>query len=221
MTVAQIPARCAAVTRVDVLDHLLAPLVLEVDVDVRRLVAGLGDEALEDHGPDLGRDRGDAEGEADHRVRRRAAALAEDALDAGEVDDVADGEEIRGVAQPADQRELVGGLGGDLVGHAERVAPFQAFGGQPLEARLRVFALPDLARILVAELVEAETAVRRDLARAVHRRLVPGEEPQHVGLRAQPALGVGEGRAADGVDADALADAGQDVHQPAAASRDA
>jgi hypothetical protein len=38
-----------------VLDHLLAPLVLEIDVDVGRLVAGLGDEALEHHGADLGR----------------------------------------------------------------------------------------------------------------------------------------------------------------------
>ncbi len=40
----------AAVFRVDVLHHLLAPLVLEVDVDVGRLVALLRDEALEQHG---------------------------------------------------------------------------------------------------------------------------------------------------------------------------
>ena len=39
----------AAVLAVDVLDHLLAPLVLEVDVDVRRLVALARDEALEQH----------------------------------------------------------------------------------------------------------------------------------------------------------------------------
>jgi hypothetical protein len=37
----------AAVFGVDVLDHLLAPLVLEIDVDVRRLAALLRDEALE------------------------------------------------------------------------------------------------------------------------------------------------------------------------------
>ena len=37
----------AAVGLVDPLDHLLAPLVLEVDVDVGRLAALLGDEALE------------------------------------------------------------------------------------------------------------------------------------------------------------------------------
>ena len=41
------PGAVAAVFLVDVLDHLLAPLVLEVDVDVGRLLALLGDEALE------------------------------------------------------------------------------------------------------------------------------------------------------------------------------
>ena len=41
------PGAVAAVFLVDVLDHLLAPLVLEIDVDVGRLVALLGDEALE------------------------------------------------------------------------------------------------------------------------------------------------------------------------------
>ena len=46
----------AAVAGVDVLDHLLAPLVLEVDVDVGRLLALGRDEALEQH-VDLGRGR--------------------------------------------------------------------------------------------------------------------------------------------------------------------
>ena len=69
----------AAVFRVDVLDHLLAPLVLEVDVDVGRLVALLRDEALEQHAHPRRIDLGDAERVADRRVGRRAAALAEDA----------------------------------------------------------------------------------------------------------------------------------------------
>ena len=68
----------AAVLLVDVLDHLLAALVLEIDVDVRRLVALLADEALEEHVDAVGIDGGDAEAVADGRVGRRAAALAED-----------------------------------------------------------------------------------------------------------------------------------------------
>ena len=68
-----------AVARVEVLDHLLAPLVLEVDVDVGRLAAAVGEEAGEEE-PVLGRvDRRDAEAEAHRRVRRRAPALAQDA----------------------------------------------------------------------------------------------------------------------------------------------
>ena len=69
----------AAVARIEVLDHLLAPLVLEIDVDVGRLAALGGDEALEQQ-VDLGRiDAGDAEAEADRAVGGRAAALAQDA----------------------------------------------------------------------------------------------------------------------------------------------
>src|SRR3546814_11735447 len=58
---------------VDILHHLLAPLVLEVDVDVRRLVARRGDEALERKVELGGVDRGDAEHVADRGVGGRAA----------------------------------------------------------------------------------------------------------------------------------------------------
>ena len=74
------PGAIAAIACVDILDHLLAPLVLEIDVDVGRLLALGRDEALEQQ-IDLGRiDLGDAEAVADGGVGRRAAALAEDAL---------------------------------------------------------------------------------------------------------------------------------------------
>jgi hypothetical protein len=69
----------AAVLGVDVLDDLLAPLVLEVDVDVGRLVALAADEALEQQRHARRVDLGDAQAVADRRVGRRAAALAQDA----------------------------------------------------------------------------------------------------------------------------------------------
>ena len=82
--------------------------MLEIDVDVGRLVALLGDEAGEQQ-LDLGRiDGGDAEAVADGAVRRRAAALAEDVLAAREGDDVVDGQEIARVVEPGDERELLG-----------------------------------------------------------------------------------------------------------------
>ena len=73
----------AAVGVVDPLDHLLAPLVLEIDVDVGRLAAGGGDETLEQQAGADRVDRGDAEHVADRAVRRAAAALAEDAAGRG------------------------------------------------------------------------------------------------------------------------------------------
>jgi hypothetical protein len=73
----------AAVLAVDVLDHLLAPLVLEVDVDVGRLLALAADEALEQQVGARGIDRRDAQAVADGGVRRRAAPLAQDALASG------------------------------------------------------------------------------------------------------------------------------------------
>jgi hypothetical protein len=63
----------AAVLAVDVLDDLLAPLVLEVDVDVRRLVALARDEALHEQLAARGIHLGDAEAVAHHRVRGRPA----------------------------------------------------------------------------------------------------------------------------------------------------
>ena len=67
-----------AVGLVDPLDHLLAPLVLEIDVDVGRLAALVRDEAFEQQLVLDRIDRGDAEHEADHRIGRRAAPLAQD-----------------------------------------------------------------------------------------------------------------------------------------------
>ena len=85
------PARVAAVFGVDVLDHFLAPLVLEIDVDVGRFVAVLGNEAVEQQLVLRRVDRGDAEAIAHRRIGGRAAPLAQDRrhLRAGEIDDVA------------------------------------------------------------------------------------------------------------------------------------
>src|ERR1700730_15069032 len=82
------PRPVAAVFFVDVLDHLLAPLVLEIDLDVVRVVAGGADEALEQEIDARRIDRGDAEAVADDRIGRRAAPLAQDVLAARASDDV-------------------------------------------------------------------------------------------------------------------------------------
>src|SRR5207248_9849416 len=106
----------SAVCLVDVLDHLYATLVLEIDIDIGRLAARGADEALEQH-VDAGRvDRGDAEAVADHRIGRRAAPLAQDAAAPRERDDVVHGQEIAGVVEPLDQRQLVLDQAPDVAG---------------------------------------------------------------------------------------------------------
>jgi hypothetical protein len=95
----------AAIALIDVLDHLLAPLVLEIDVDIRGLAAVLGNEAGEQELGFFRVHRGDAEAKAYGAVRRRAAALAEDFFVSGArvVHDVVDGEEIAGVIELGDE----------------------------------------------------------------------------------------------------------------------
>ena len=107
---------------VEVLDHLLTALMLEIDVNIGRFVAAFGNEAGEEQ-PDLGRvHRGDAEAVADHGIGRRAAALAQDSPVPGEFDDVVDGEEVAGVIELADQVEFVGEGSLDRLRDTVRVA---------------------------------------------------------------------------------------------------
>jgi len=92
---------------VDVLDHFLAPLVLEIDVDVRRLVAFLADETLEEETVKVRIDLRHAEAIADHGVRGAAPALAQDALGARPAHDIGDREEVGLVGELRDQCEFV------------------------------------------------------------------------------------------------------------------
>ncbi len=166
----------AAVFPVDVLDDLFAPLMLEIDVDVRRLVALGRDEALEQQ-IDLDRvDRRDAQAIADHRVRRRAAALAENAFALREPHDVVHRQEIGRVVQLADQRQLLRERLAHLARHAFGIALRGALPGQLLQMLLRCQPIRHrLARIFVAQLVEREAAGIGQL-RGILQRLRPAPE---------------------------------------------
>ena len=184
-----------AVLRVDVLHHLFAPLVLEVDVDVRRLVALLADEALEQHRHARRVDLGDAEAVADRRVGRRAAPLAQDALRARVADDVMDRQEVRLVAQVGDQRELVLDDGLHFLRHALRVARLRLrVGHAPQPRGRRLAGGHDLLRILVAQFVERERAALGDRLR-LHQQFggIDAGEPVQ---RPQVALRIRSERAA-------------------------
>ncbi|MNE20545.1 hypothetical protein D3C80_1136740 [compost metagenome] len=102
--------RCpvSAIASEHILDHFFAPVVLEVHVDIRRLVAFTRQEALEQQAMLHGVELGNAQHETHHRVGRRTAALTQDALAAGEGDDVVHGQEVTFVTELLDQRQLPG-----------------------------------------------------------------------------------------------------------------
>ena len=115
----------AAVAAVDVLDGLLPPAALDVDVDVGGAVALGRQEPLEQQ-PERHRvGVGDAERVADRRVGGAAPALAVDVGPAAELDDVPHHEEVAGEPQRLDDRELVVDLGPGLA-----VAVAVAVGGR-------------------------------------------------------------------------------------------
>ena len=96
-----------AVGLVDVLDHLLAAPVLDVQIDVGRAVPPGGQEPLEQQAVSDGVHAGDAERVADRRVRGGTAPLAQDVPVLTEPDDVVDEEEVPGEPELLDHAELV------------------------------------------------------------------------------------------------------------------
>ena len=188
----------AAVFPVQILDHLLAPLVLEVDIDVGRLVALTADETLEQHRAARRVDLGDMQAEADHRVGGRTAPLAEDALTAGKRHDVGHGQEVMLIAELIDQGQFMLDLraparidaSGPASVHAgQRQGPQMGGGRDP--------GRNHLARVLVADFVEREVAQRghdEGLRQQVGRILLRQPQPAAqmgfgIRLQVQPASG--------------------------------
>ncbi len=95
-----------AVAFVDVLDDLLAPVGGEVDVDVGRGRAALGQEALEEEAVGQRVHRRDAQDVGHDAAGGRAAALAQDAPLPGEVHQVVDHQEVLGQPAALDDAQL-------------------------------------------------------------------------------------------------------------------
>jgi hypothetical protein len=89
------------------LNDFLAPFVLEIDVDVGRLVSLPRDETLEQHFHAGRIDLGDAQAIADRGIGRRSSTLTQNAAAAGEVDEIVHGEEVGLIVKLLDQRKLV------------------------------------------------------------------------------------------------------------------
>ena len=165
-----------AVTFVDVLDDLLAALVLEIHVDVRRLVALLVDEALEQQVHARRIHLGDVQAITHRGVGRRAPPLTEDVLAAGELHDVLHGEEVILVVELADEYQLTLHQGPRLFRHALGPALGGAGVGELAQVRLRrEVRRHQLFRVFIAQLVQREAAALGDEARLQqHLRRIQG-----------------------------------------------
>ena len=159
----------ASVFFVDVLDHLFAPLVLEIDVDVGRLVPLFRNEALEQKIDLFGIHLGDLEAIADHRIGRRTAALAQDAPRAREAHDVVHREKVWRVVQVGRDFQLLVERRADFRMSAVRIAPPGSLLGECHQRILRRReAGAVLVRILgVLQFAEREVAAVEEAQRAV------------------------------------------------------
>ena len=206
----------AAIFAVDVLNHLLAPLMLEIDVDIGRLVARLADETLEQGVGPFGVDGGDAKAIADCRIGRRAAPLAQDALLAGETDDVVDGQEIGRVVELGDQAQFMVDQHFDLGRQAVRITPGGALPGAMGQFGLHVApAGGQFVGIFIAQRVEGKATGVGDLDGARDGRRIVTEQTGHFGRRLQIAFGVGGQAIAGVVDGAMVAHTGQNILQGA------
>ena len=188
--------------------------MLEIDVDIGRLAAFAGDEALEEQLVLDGVDAGDAEHEADAAVRRRSAPLTQDAPPAAFGDDAVHRQEIGRVAELADQPQLVR----DLVAIGLRQAlgehPRRGGCGQLFERALRGQPLDHpLVRILVAEFAKVEGAGACDRGGGGDRIWEGGKAPLHLGGGFEVPVGMALAPVAERVDRAFLADRGDDVLQ--------
>jgi hypothetical protein len=189
--------------------------VFEIHIDVRRLLALLRHEPLEQHLQLAGAHRGDAEAEADDGVGGRAASLAEDVPRAREADHIVHGEEERLVVQLGDDGQLLLEQRACLVRHAIGPAFGRAgFGQMAQPGSRRVAGGHQLMRILVAQFIEAEMAARGDGEGFCQqlRRI----QAREFSAFAQVPLAIGKQAPAGLLQRDAVADRSEHILQQAA-----
>ena len=206
-----------AIAPVDILHHLLAPRMLEIDIDVGRLQPLLGNEAFEQQ-IDLGRiDGSDAEHVAHGGIGRRPSPLTQDVLTTCIMHDVVHGEKIMRVFEFGDEIELLTQSGAQRVINLAAETGLHTRPGQVFQMLLRGLARRHrLVGILIFELIER----KRDAGGKPHglrdrlRRVA--KQPRHFICGLEMAFGIGLNALADRLDGRLLADAGEDILQGAA-----
>jgi len=186
-----------------VLDDLLAPIAArQIEIDVGPLAALFRQEPLEQqiHADRI--DRGNPEAVADGAVGGAAASLHEDVVPAAEIDDVPDDEEVAGELELLDEIELARNLrAGAIVTRAVAFARADV-GNLPQERRLRLAGRHRIIGKAIAEIRHRVLQAVGELARPLHRVAAIAKQLRHLagrlqiplGIRRQPAAGLGDGR---------------------------
>src|ERR1700744_6500776 len=122
------------------LDDFLAPLMLEIDVDVGRLFALAAEKALEQDLELVGINGGNSKKITDRGIRRRAASLAQNVPAFGIFYHVMHGQKVMSDLVPGDEAQLLHGMTRVFEGRFFRVAALEPGFGQIAQVGVRRFA---------------------------------------------------------------------------------
>mgnify|MGYP001821029810 CR=1 FL=1 len=167
----------SSVLFVDVLNDLFTPVVLDVEIDVRRLCTLDAQEAFEQEIHSNGIDRGDVQTETHRAVGRASAPLTQDVVLPAVLNDFVHGQKVAAVAQLSNDAKLALDLRANVCGY---VAPVSS--SRTGERQLTQPALLGATRrqtffwVSIANVVEAEVALIGDVERAPKTRRVVGEQ---------------------------------------------
>src|SRR5262245_53397688 len=129
----------ARITLVYILNDFFAAFMLEIDVDIGRLVARLRNESREKELGRFGIDFGYTEAKAHCAVRRRTPSLAENVFFLRKSHDIMHSKEIARIIEFLDDAQLFHDVIGDVLGYAMRIAHLSAGPGEIGEMLLRRF----------------------------------------------------------------------------------
>ena len=210
----------AAIGLVDPLDHFLASLMLEIDIDIGWLASLSAHEPFEQQFGAHRVDGGDAKAVADRRIGRRSPALAQNVFRARKIDDRVDRQKIGCVIELGDETQLMLQLGPCLVVDAVWIAGRGFCPGKALKLLLRCTpAFTDFIRILIAQLFKGKAALLGDSDTSPNWPCVPKiahEQPvQLVGVLKVPVCDL-LASLAQIVDRAFLADTGHNILQHSA-----
>ncbi len=143
----------SAITTINLLNDLFTTLVLEVHIDIGRILSLQGHEPLEEQVGTSRVDGGDAQHETDGAVGRAAASLAKDLLLPCDLDDLVDAQKVRRCFQLLDETQLLFDLSKYARSSSLGISPSKPLAHKPAKSLVRAFPRP-------YDMIERETILQ-------------------------------------------------------------